>query len=87
MNVFEGGRRIQTAGKVLVTFAFAVFLTCLVVCAFAYFTHGSSTIAYDVMPVLFPFSLLPAILGASLFVAGWIVTGFGTPPGNNSSDD
>lgn len=72
MNITEGARKMQTAGRwiFLADIAFAV---CMV--AAQYFLTRYSEAALrpmTIVPLLFPVMLL----GALLWLAGWIVEGF-----------
>jgi hypothetical protein len=76
MNVSEGARRMRFAGQRLVLFALTALGTMVVfmlLLALLPSGHFSGIAVFEFVPLCLPI----AALGALLWLAGWIVEGFG----------
>lgn len=77
MNIAEGARRMQTAGRWMVFIPLTLSLLFMGVSLVIAYLPGSDRFhgfgMLEVVPVLLPI----ALPGAALWLAGWIVEGFG----------
>jgi hypothetical protein len=79
MNVDEGARRMQQAGRWMVFIPLTIAFLFIACASVAPFLGASGSMTFNILPLLF-FLSLP---GAALWLAGWIVEGFAQRSGRN----